>query len=1201
MISQDSMKIPLVSQDSMKLPILAQSTLTKQIPQDSKQYRQTLKAQIAQELDIIVSEMKQNDIPSCKIGQHSNACLSLCLSSSNACLYSASSERSLSLYNTQNKKLTSFLSLKKNHRCLCLSKNGKLLFVALNRVISVFSCENNNFLYDLIGHEKVVTCMVMGKEDMFLITGSEDCTVIIWNLAEKKIETLLKGHEKGISCLTLSKDNKFVVTGGDDKKVFVWNRAKYTTEFEVNFKCKIFSLVGISKNLAAVGLEDGKITIWNLVERKEEFKFLGHSLYITHLQVSDDGFVLVSSSGDSTIRFWNLHLKRCEFTLKTKDVVKRIAIDRDMKTLYTGSNKGEILEWVIEDPIGQGLCPHSEVSYCVAVADKYVISTSERNKINVWHNDSRKLGFCLEGHNDLIYSIDCSDDGKYLASTGSDKVIKIWDLDSQRFLFELEGHTQQVLCVRFSKNQKFLVSSARDKSIILWDFSSRSKVFQIEGHNDLVHCVIFISEDTLLASASFDCTIKLWNVSNQTLVYSFEGHSQYIMDLAHTDNYLISVSGDKSVKVWDLTLKKEAFSLEGHEEPIWSVCVSPNNEEIATASVDSTIRIWSLLERREKFKLIGHLGCVTNCRFSKDGKTLVSTSFDETIRVWNIGETDELLNPFPFQSKKNFMSMLSYFREGKSPLSSHKDLLISKSRYCLMHIFAHLGKNELLKDLLDLQPLFFTDKFGNSAFFYAIKKKSMACTELLLMYLLGIKKKSPKKLELSLQAVKNEFEMIIKISSKLLPSFIDSLLIPQHRTFGVPKGNLPLFYISNKQDPPLQEFMTTPEGFDKSIYLKVKSSIISFPFTAGSDPSIKFLGRLLGNDKSFIFRTELIRGLIKVKWNQMWYLILFSAFLLWINLILMVLLVTSEEKNFYILIAYGSVNSILLIFQLIQLIRKGFNLFITNIWNPLEVVRISIVASWIVLLYFYQLEYKELVWVMILFNFVRGFTGFRAFHFTRYYTRLVFSALYDITSFIFIFSYAIIACGVLLTFDDYNDSMFRFWISSYDLSLGLFNADKEDPVKYISFILASIFNMVIMLSLLISILSDSFDKFQTESVDIDYKEMAQEIINMEFLLFFRRKKSEKMHLHICDTKHLFDDGKDWEGKVRMIEKHTVEALIGIKQTNSLVLEKIKDMTQEIKSNGAEMQARLNLSNLKLENLEKKMIGLAKDIKTNKKK
>ena len=1185
------------SQDSMKVPLIAQDTLKLGISQDFKQLRQSMKAQIAQELDVIVSEMKQIDVPSSKIGQHESACLSLCLSSKSNYLFSASCERSVSVYHTESKKLVSSLPLKKNHRTLCLSKNGNLLFVALNRLISVFNCETNAFLYDLIGHDKVVTCMVMGKEDMFLITGSEDCTVIIWNLAEQKIETLLKGHEKGISCLTLSKDNKFVITGGEDKKVFIWNRAKYTTEFEINFKCKIFSLVGISKNLVAVGLEDGKITIWNMVERKEEFKFLGHSLYITHLQVSEDGQIIVSSSGDSTIKFWNIQLRRCEFTIKTKDVVKRIAFDKEIKTLYTGSNKGEILEWIIEDPIGQSLCPHNDVSYCAVVTEKYVISTSERNKLAVWNLESKKIAFYLEGHIDLIYSIDCSADGRFLASTGSDKVIKVWDLALQRCLFELEGHTQQVLCIRFSQNEQYLVSSSRDKSIRLWDLKSRSKVFQIEGHSDLVHCVIFILQDTQIASASFDCTIKIWSLSTQSILHTFEGHSQYIMDLAHTNDYLISVSGDKTIKIWDLITKKELFTLEGHQEPIWSVCVSPNKEEIATASVDSTICIWSLTEKRQTFKLIGHLGCVTNCRYSKDGKSLISASFDETIRIWNIGETEELLNPFPFQSKKDFMSMLSYFREGNSPLSSHKDLLISKSRYCLMHIFAHLGKSELLKDLLELQPLFFTDKFGNSAFFYAIKKKSMACTEMLLMYLLTIKKKQPKMLELSLQAVRNEFEMIIKTASKLLPRFIDLLLVGQSRTFGVPNEELPLFKVSPSQHPPLDKFMTSPEGLDKSIYLKVKSSIISFPLTAGSDPSIKFLGRLLGNERSFIFRTRLIRGLIKVKWNQMRYLILFSTILLWVNLILMVWLVTTPVKPLYLLIGYASVNSILLLFQLIQLVRKGFSLFITNIWNPLEVIRLSICGLWLGLLYFLQIEFNELTWFMILLNFIRGFTGFRAFHFTRYYTRLVISALYDITSFIFIFSYGILACGVLLTFSDYDQNLFRVWISSYDLSLGLFNAEKDDPIKYVSFIIASIFNMVIMLSLLISILSDSFDKFQTESVDIDYKEMAQEIINMEYLLFCRKKKSEKMHLHICDTKHLFDDGKDWEGKVRMIEKHTVEALFGIKQTNSLVIEKIKEMSEEIKRNGADLQGRLNLNNLKLENLEKKIMNLAKEMKT----
>jgi WD40 repeat protein len=1167
---------------------------------DSKLTRQSMKLQIAQELDVIVSEMREIDLPNCKIASHSNSLLSLIFCQNTGRLYTGAAEKKIMIWETADPKLISALALKKNLLCLCLAKEGRLIIAAAGKQISVFSGETWALLFDLNGHEDCVTSLVLSKDEKFLISGSKDKTVVIWNLENKKIETLLKGHEKPINCLAITRDGKFLITAGEDKKVFAWNQAKYTTECEVNFKCKIFSIAAVSKNFVAIGLEDGKITVWNIIERKEEFKLLGHSLYITHLSVSDDGETLISSSGDSTVKFWNINKKRSEFSIKTKEIVKRLAVDKNLSVLYTGSDKGEVHQWLIESKIGQNLLPHSEISYraLITSANKYIISTSDRNKIHVWSCETKNYCFSLEGHNDLVYSMDCSSDECLLASSGSDKCIKVWDLNERTCIFELVGHTKQVLCVKFSNDQKYLVSSSRDKTIKLWDIQTRTKVLELLGHEDLVHSLIFVQNDTHIVSGSFDSKIRMWNIQSTSLIHTFEGHSQYIMELDCSGDHLVSVSGDKTAKVWSLSEKSELFTLMGHEEPIWSVSIS--GDDIATGSVDCSIRIWSLSERREKFKLIGHSGCVTVCRLSTDGKTLVSASFDETIRVWNIGETEELLNPFPFQSKKDFMSMISYFRESRAPLHGHKNLLISKSKYCLMHIFAHLAKHEMLAELLRLNPLFFNDKFGNSAFFYAIKKKSLACTELLLKFIIDMKKGPKVTLELSLQAIRNEFEMIIKTSSKLLPTFIDLLLISRVKTYGVPFGELPLLAITEKSKPDLASFFANSEGIDKNIYLKIRSSAMNFTFAAGSDASLRFLTRLIGNGRTLIFKTQLIRGLVKVKWNQMRSLIFFSAFLLWANLVAMVMLVCYQEKGTALLGIYAGINGILLLFQIIVLVRKGFRGFLASSGNIVEVFRIFLVVTWIWLQFDQGKDYDEVTWIMILFNFARGLTGFRAFSFTRFYTRLIISALNDIFSFFLIFCYAIVACGVLLTFKDYDKSIYRIWEFSFDLSLGIFTSDKEDLLQYVSFIFASIFNMVIMLSLLISILSDSFDKFQNESTDIDYKEMAQEILNMEFLLICRKRNVQKMFLHVCDTKKLFDDGKEWEGKIKMIEKHNIEALGGIKQTNNYIIEKVKTIEKENNQHYFDLQKKIDLNHLKLEKLEKKILASIEEMKVKKK-
>ena len=210
------------------------------ITQDPKLHRQSMKAQIAQELDVIVSEMKQIDLPSCKIGSHATPVLIVVFCQFTNRLYSAASEKKVMIWDVTNTRLINALALKKNLRCLILGQQGKLIYVGNGKQISVFSADSCSLLYDINSHELAVTCLFLGKDEKFLISGSEDKSVVIWDLEKKKIEKLLEGHGKAIQCLSMSKNGKYMISAGEDKKVFAWNMSKYTTECEVNFKCKIF-------------------------------------------------------------------------------------------------------------------------------------------------------------------------------------------------------------------------------------------------------------------------------------------------------------------------------------------------------------------------------------------------------------------------------------------------------------------------------------------------------------------------------------------------------------------------------------------------------------------------------------------------------------------------------------------------------------------------------------------------------------------------------------------------------------------------------------------------------------------------------------------------------------------------------------------------------------------------------------------------
>ena len=84
----------------------------------------------------------------------------------------------------------------------------------------------------------------------------------------------------------------------------------------------------------------------------------------------------------------------------------------------------------------------------------------------------------------------------------------------------------------------------------------------------------------------------------------------------------------------------------GHSGGFYSIDVSPDGSQYATAGKDSVVRIWESRTGRQLFALAGHtdyhLSAITSVRYSGDGRSIVSCSDMEVI-VWSATTGERLL------------------------------------------------------------------------------------------------------------------------------------------------------------------------------------------------------------------------------------------------------------------------------------------------------------------------------------------------------------------------------------------------------------------------------------------------------------------------------------------------------------------------------------------------------------------------------
>src|SRR5437870_11802505 len=82
----------------------------------------------------------------------------------------------------------------------------------------------------------------------------------------------------------------------------------------------------------------------------------------------------------------------------------------------------------------------------------------------------------LRGHDNAIYSLAFSPDGKRLASVSADQTVRLWNVEKGQEDRALKGHTNQVLRVAFSPDGARLASASADNTVRVWSVASGEEV-----------------------------------------------------------------------------------------------------------------------------------------------------------------------------------------------------------------------------------------------------------------------------------------------------------------------------------------------------------------------------------------------------------------------------------------------------------------------------------------------------------------------------------------------------------------------------------------------------------------------------------------------------------------------------------------------------------------------------------------------------
>ena len=289
-----------------------------------------------------------------------------------------------------------------------------------------------NTVQTLSGHRNNVNLVSWSPDGKYIVSGSKDNTIKIWDASTGTHVRTLEGHTSWVYSVAWSPDSKYIASSSWDKTIKVWNISSGTCMQILTGHTSCVNSVSWSpdgKHIAS-GSDDGTIKVWNAQSGTCMQTLTGHTSCVNSVSWSPNGKYIVSDSYKD-ITIWDAIAGTCIYTLKD----------------------------------------HTDWVYSVSWSPdgKYIASGSGDNTIKVWDTTTGTCIHTLEGHDDWINSVSWSPDGKQIASCTISS-IRVWDALTNKCIYNLEGrHTDCVRSVSWSPDGKQIASGSGYKTVKVWN------------------------------------------------------------------------------------------------------------------------------------------------------------------------------------------------------------------------------------------------------------------------------------------------------------------------------------------------------------------------------------------------------------------------------------------------------------------------------------------------------------------------------------------------------------------------------------------------------------------------------------------------------------------------------------------------------------------------------------------------------------
>lgn len=310
-----------------------------------------------------------------------------------------------------------------------------------------------------------------------------------------------------------------------------------------------------------------------IVQIQKIAQLTGHNASIFALAEDKDAQHFLSAAGDGWIVRWDLENPELgKLIAKVETQIFALHYLVGHHNLVVGNMNGGV-HWIdLDNPEAtKNMTHHQKGVFDILKVGEHVFTLGGEGKITKWsaadgrsleslhlsNQSLRSAAFLVrrsnnEGgilpNNDI--AIGASDNNIYLLNKDTLKVNKTIT----------NAHENSIFCVKFSPDGRYLLSGGRDAHLKIWDVKNDYQLLSSQpAHWFTINDIVFSPDGQLFATASRDKTIKIWDAQTFELLKVIDtirngGHINSVNCLLWSTyhNRLISCSDDRSIIIWEI-------------------------------------------------------------------------------------------------------------------------------------------------------------------------------------------------------------------------------------------------------------------------------------------------------------------------------------------------------------------------------------------------------------------------------------------------------------------------------------------------------------------------------------------------------------------------------------------------------------------------------------------------------------------------